>query len=241
MNSFFLSEQVASELKLPRKLCSDTLGRLHERGHLNRQKLTRTDRDGVRRGICYRYCISRNGRNRLTYLKKRESFLYRAIALTENLEGKVKLNLARSQLYPNLENTNIRLDLLRTSPMLSSFAMIDAQIRQAFPAIKFLAENVSLAWAVSNHLERRGLIPPQENHPLLVIDARDHGMSDEEIVRDLLFKGVLWLKNENEKLKQEGELLMDENQRLKSELDTKKQVLALVPQILDNASEMRRR
>lgn len=84
--------------------------------------------------------------------------------------------------------------------MLTSFAMIDPETRAAMPMINaWGAGEISLALAVSLHLRQRGLIP-QQDLAFKVETAKSEGLSDEEIVSNLLFEGVLWLKKQKDDL-----------------------------------------
>jgi len=118
--------------------------------------------------------------------------------------------------------------LSKKRPMLDSFAVIDADIRAAAPMIKLWAHETNLALAISLYLKRRGLIPQQEDLTFIVQNGKSHGLSDEEIITNLLFAGALWLKKQKDDLEAECD-------KLKTESSTRGQLLDLVPQMLDVA------
>lgn len=200
---FFLSEQLAVELSLPVKLCSDTLGRLHRRGDLIREKLTRLDRSGTSRGICFRYRISRKGENRLQYLKKRGS-IYSALSAVSNPPESMRLNITRSYKKGTFPKLQPRFNVLRTYPTLSHLALADKKILAASPGIMIVANRTSQASAILHHLHDRGLVCQELNKfgvTLYVKNAKKEGFSDEEILLNALFKSILVYHKQNEALK----------------------------------------
>ncbi len=218
-STFFLSGELAKELSLPVKLCSDTLGRLYRRGDLTREKLTRLDRIGVNRGICFRYRISKKGEIRLRYLKKRESF-YSVVSAVSDPPESVNLNWMRS--YSNRTFTKLepKFNVLRTHPMLSSLAIIDEKLHIASPGILMMAQRTSEALAVLDHLHDRGLVCQELRKAgvtYIVDNAKKEGRSNEEIVLNALFKSVLWNEKQNELLKNENFKLNLQNESLKNE------------------------
>lgn len=119
--------------------------------------------------------------------------------------------------------------ILRTHPLLVNFSMIDEETLRAALGILVIAEQTSLALAMSQHLQVRGLIP-QGGLVLYVRSAKEQGLSDNEIISTLLFEGVLSLKKQVDQFKKEVD-------QLKSDLEKKKQLLDIVPEIVNVASK----
>jgi hypothetical protein len=197
VNLPFLSAMLAVELRLPRKLCSDTLGRLYRRGDVTRERIGRMDRFGVARGFCFRYQISKKGQRRLLYLKKRESFY----DLSEGLRHPGEA--ARMEAWKPLMNSFFgpelpMRELVKTNRMLAHFAFIDyAGAPVALLASTVVGKDTNQALMTLGYLRARGLACQDLSYfgiQQTVRNGKKAGLTDEEIVLNELFKGALWLR-----------------------------------------------